>query len=119
MRVINIISALFVCIILINCSSNTSIEDETVTRCFVVKEVNTDITIPYARVYLKEKLEVFDGYYYNTIVMGITDENGEVCLTYNKWIDRIESVADGYSYNHIDNPPLGLIVIYLFPQTSN
>jgi hypothetical protein len=119
MKALYIILALLGNLILLNCSSNDTIEPKITTRCFVVKEVNTDTKIPDARVYLQERLEVFDGYYYNTIIMGVTDQNGEVCLTFNKIIDRIESVADGYAYRDIDNPPNDLVEIFLFPQSPD
>ncbi len=116
-----LIFTLLVNLISFTCSKDESDkENETLSRCFVVKDIHTNIPIFNARVNLQEKLEsdILGGYMFWTFATGNTDVNGEVCITFNNIIDRIESVADGYTYFHIDNPPFNYSEIYLNPITN-
>jgi hypothetical protein len=119
MKKLILLIGLLILLFSLSCSKSDEKDDLTITRCFVVKEIDTNIPIPTARVTLQEIVYLFDGSFGKTIAWGITDNNGEVCMVLssngNNKIDRILVWAEGYRYFDFDNPPSGYSEIYLSP----
>jgi hypothetical protein len=107
------------------CSKDESDEDEpisTITRCFTVKELGTEISILNARVFLMGPIICSVGC--GPIIIGnkVTDIDGEVCFLLsknkNEEILKIICLKDGYSRFEVSSPSLDFSEIYLEPMSN-
>ncbi len=104
----------------VSCSKTEIDEDEppTVTRCFTVKELGSEINIENARVILKTFVCIAGC---GEVMLGneVTDSNGKVCFILsnsdNESILQISCTASGYNQFEINSPELGFSEIYLEP----
>ena len=114
----------FVILLAFGCSKSEINEPREFTRCFSVKDLNTNMPIFDARVNLQEKLEsvILGGYLFRAFASGNTNVLGEVCITWsskdNGKIDNIATFAEGYRHFDFINPPTNYSEIYLIPITD-
>ena len=112
---------LLIILSVLSCSKDESDEIElTITRCFTVKKLGTEIRIGNARVALNGPL-ICDAFGCGPLVIANkpTDINGEVCFTIseisNEEIESISCIHDGYHYFTLSSPSLDFSEIYLVP----
>ena len=108
-----------------SCSKDEIDEDEpitTITRCFTVKELGTEISIMNARVFLMGPIICSVGCGPTIIGNKVTDINGDVCFLLsknkNEEILEIKCLKDGYSWFEISSPSLDFSEIYLEPMSD-
>ena len=124
MRIKCLIIVLFI-LSFLNCSRDEveTVDTEpeiTITRCFTVKELGTDIEIEDARVALLGPIVCSAGCGPTVIGNKLTDSNGDVCFVLserdNENILQIICIANGYHQFEVNSPELDFSEIYLEPN---
>jgi len=75
-------SVIILCLAICLGCSKDSIDEVTVTKCYVVIETDTDLPVANVRIDFEGDLRCGGGGCgYNTIISGNSNDNGEVCVT--------------------------------------
>ena len=115
-------NVIIVCLaICLGCSKDSiDEEEEAVTRCFVVKDINTNIPISNAEITAKHFSCSGGGCGFSTIGVKLTNQNGEACFNLGNFdpgdISVLYCKKDAYKPFEMWHFPLDFREIYLEPN---